>query len=300
MGKNPLILAAENGNLDKMIYLIGLGYSWRTKNDLALILAARNGHLEIVKCLVQSFANYQAYNNLAWKLSYKFGHFEVFRYLVELNMSFYHYREFHKLSLDEFMKSYPTKWYAVKTSSDVCSHQLFKKCVKTNQVEIIKCLLEAGYEPISKLEILEWSLEYEYNYKSFKYLLNSITYSESDYDDIAYYCLSYDNVKAAKLLILDFGYNFSLELIGDYRQAPNVYQYLFTVFSKKDKYALTTYLGNDCHLKMLTHFHQQSYDCSSPSVFSPKIICQNNVMKHCMLKKILKPMSLHMQLTSIE
>ena len=85
MKKNnyALILAAKNGNLEKVRYLVKKGADINAENNESLRWSAINGHLEVVKYLIKKGADINAENNYALKWSSYYGHLEVVKYLLK-------------------------------------------------------------------------------------------------------------------------------------------------------------------------------------------------------------------------
>lgn len=77
-----LVLAAENGHVDVVKYLMGKGLNIHTRNDEALIFAVRNGHLEVVKYLLGQGADIHARNDEVLIRAVRSKHLEVVKYLV--------------------------------------------------------------------------------------------------------------------------------------------------------------------------------------------------------------------------
>ena len=80
MDEEALYLAADNGHLDVVKYLVELG----ADNEYALKLVARDGHLDIVKYLVEQGADIHARDEDALRSAAMNGHLDVVKYLVEL------------------------------------------------------------------------------------------------------------------------------------------------------------------------------------------------------------------------
>jgi len=63
--------------------LVEQGADLHAQNDYALRLAAENGHLKVVKYLLEQGANLHADNEKALRLAALYGHLEVVKYLLE-------------------------------------------------------------------------------------------------------------------------------------------------------------------------------------------------------------------------
>jgi hypothetical protein len=281
MGKKTLVLAAQNGNLQKVIDLINIGYKPRVHNDLALVLASKNGHVEVVKYLVQLGANFKCYRGLPLKLALKFRYLDVTRYLLECfapeyciqhATSTYSMDKFLSLSvIDNIVQEY-------SFNSDV--EKLFNSCLKTNNFEIMKCLIDIGYVPNITSSILMQN-GYEHTYKIFRYMVVDLGADLSNcYEHIAHRYALFNNSRIIKLLV-DLGYDLSERTLCGLSWYGTINELLFLTLPKRDQYINFWRTHNN------PHFRQK--------IFS-RTICFKQNMKHNLLKKILNPMSVHMQL----
>jgi len=81
--ETALELAALNGRIDEVRYLVQRGADVRANNDHALRYAAQNGHIDVVRYLVEHGADVNAYDDVALRSATEDGHIDVVRYLVE-------------------------------------------------------------------------------------------------------------------------------------------------------------------------------------------------------------------------
>uniref|UniRef100_A0A6G6ACL3 Ankyrin repeat-containing protein n=1 Tax=Borely moumouvirus TaxID=2712067 RepID=A0A6G6ACL3_9VIRU len=81
-GNNALLMAAENGYLEVVKYLISEGLDVRSDYDYALRSAAEKGHIKIVELLLENGADISSHNH--WPLRYAAleGQFEMVKYLI--------------------------------------------------------------------------------------------------------------------------------------------------------------------------------------------------------------------------
>jgi ankyrin repeat protein len=77
-----LLIAAKNGDLDVVQFLLSKGIKFRAKND-ALLIAAKNGHLDVVKYLVSKGVIFNLYEYNELRLAAENGHLDVVKYFLE-------------------------------------------------------------------------------------------------------------------------------------------------------------------------------------------------------------------------
>jgi ankyrin repeat protein len=80
----PLIVAAGNGHLNVISYLLAQGADVNAQDGEALISAAMDGHLSVVKYLVSQGADVNAQRGRALIIAAREGRLSVVRYLLSL------------------------------------------------------------------------------------------------------------------------------------------------------------------------------------------------------------------------
>ena len=76
-------MAAANGHLDVLKYVVGKGADIHFDNELGLRYASKNGYLDIVKYLVEKGADIHALWDFSLRHASENGHLNVVKYLVE-------------------------------------------------------------------------------------------------------------------------------------------------------------------------------------------------------------------------
>ncbi len=84
-----LVIAAENGHLEIVKYLVDNQVNIDEKGNLALNFSSANGHLEVVKYLVLKGADIHADNAFSLRLASEKGHLEIVKYLVKQGANIY-------------------------------------------------------------------------------------------------------------------------------------------------------------------------------------------------------------------
>ena len=81
---NELTEACENGNIEKVKYLVEKGVDIHAYNDQPLRWAVFYGQLEVIKYFIEKGTNIHADDDYALRLAVKHGHHKVVNYLREV------------------------------------------------------------------------------------------------------------------------------------------------------------------------------------------------------------------------
>ena len=80
---NRLMVAAKEGNIDIVRFMIKKGSNIHANNDQALLWASKYGHTEIVKLLIKEGANIHVVSDYALRLASENGHTDTVKLLLE-------------------------------------------------------------------------------------------------------------------------------------------------------------------------------------------------------------------------
>jgi ankyrin repeat protein len=261
-----LQLCGANGWLDIIEALVNAGYN--NSDDLAdtLSSAAKNGHLPIVKYVSNLHYSPNKFCKTALENAVCFGHAEIVRYLVE---AFY--------------------------KGERLDHNIVSRAAISNSVEIIEYFTNLGYDlgAIYGVDMLNYHINHG-RLEVFRYLIGT-HYNLENY------------VEYFKLSMSQYLYTYTYNLLStDITRLP-IFLYSFSLLPVRSKLSETQKL---LALKNSQNYNNKFTVATSETHTSNLMIAQvkKQAMPNSMLKKqnkqflksILKPSSMHLQLSSIE
>jgi hypothetical protein len=302
--EKSLLLAIEAGDMDMVKYLVSIGCG-DNGNDKAMRACVRSGHADIYNYLIQQ--RFICKNNNAYlKISAQKGCLEMFKYLM------------HTTPPDQKTIAYLFNKSIEQNQQEIIKHLLDTRCSHFNIYMLNDCIAE-GY-----VEIIKYLVQINYPFDHHNALMISIMHGHLEivkyfvelhnifeqkqgtnlrfrHSDIFKQSVGGGNLEITKYL-LDMGYDpshnydmfssivncddpmFYTQMLYILSRQPNKGLYKFPkIISVPGKICVDFFPGKDAF----------------EIIIRERILSMGNLHKQCFLKKILRPVSMHIQLNFI-